>query len=114
MRADNKELSPEKAVKISCARCARVSYLTHAGVRNLSADLDLHDKLLEPGHMSPFEHAATPLSVEDLGKSSVMYSRRNEIRPQHAFCGNFRGWMSYRKTIRGEDDILGFRENVQL
>lgn len=41
-------------------RCARVSYLTHFGKRDVQADLDLHDKLASSGHWSPFEHAAEP------------------------------------------------------
>lgn len=48
--------------KISAARCARVSYLTHAGTRDLNADIDLYDRLVAetPPHVSPLEHVATP------------------------------------------------------
>ena len=52
--------STEDLLKISAGRCARVSYLTHAGVRDLSADIELHDRLLSSGHMSPLEHPARP------------------------------------------------------
>jgi len=48
----------EWAVKISCARCARVSYLTHDGIRDLQADLDLYNRLVVPGHLSPLEQEA--------------------------------------------------------
>ena len=53
--------------KISAARCARVSYLTQEGKRDIQADLDLYDRLItsragsgKPLHWSPLEHVATP------------------------------------------------------
>jgi thymidylate synthase ThyX len=79
--------SIEELVKVSAGRCARVSYLTHDGRRDLQADLELHDRLLESGHMSPLEHPARP---EQGGE----------------WCGNFRGWRSYRKEIGGEENPL--------
>jgi thymidylate synthase ThyX len=80
-------------IKISAGRCARVSYLTHSGKRDLDADIQLHDRLLESGHMSPLEHPARPLSAEELEDDE--------------WCGNFRGWFSYRKGISGEGNPLG-------
>ena len=44
--------------KISAARCARVSFLSHDGSHDPNKDIDLHDRLLADGHMSPFEHVA--------------------------------------------------------
>lgn len=79
--------SIEDLVKVSAGRCARVSYLTHDGRRDLQADVDLHDRLLESGHMSPLEHPARPLADAE-------------------WCGNFRGWCSYRKEIAGEENPL--------
>lgn len=71
-------------IKASTARCARVSYLTHDRKNpTLDEDIVLHDRLLSSKHMSPFEHIATPASSLE-------------------FTGNFRGWIQYRKTIRGE------------
>lgn len=88
--ADREEAASEEAlIKISAGRCARVSYLTHAGARDLEADIGLHDRLIESGHMSPMEHPARPL------------------RPREGeWSGNFRGWMPYRKTIAGEANPL--------
>lgn len=79
-------LSIREMVACSVARCARVSYLTHDGKRDVVADLALHNRLLTSGHMSPFEHPA-----------------RAELHPIERFSGNFRGWTQYRKLIRGED-----------
>jgi hypothetical protein len=58
--------------KISSARCARASYLTQHGVRDLSKDVALFEETLvpdqdcdpdaRPGHYSPTEHPAQALS----------------------------------------------------
>lgn len=46
---------------VSAARCARVSYLTHDKQEpSVQDDVRLANKLQENGHMSPFEHVATP------------------------------------------------------
>lgn len=50
------EMPVEDKIKVATARCARVSYLTFDGKNSYEADCKLHDKLMESGHMSPFEH----------------------------------------------------------
>lgn len=70
--------------KISSGRCARVSYLTHAGIRDPKADIKLHDQMLEEGHYSPFQHPAQAME-----------------KPEPS--GNYIGWLQYRKTMPGED-----------
>jgi thymidylate synthase ThyX len=94
VRAEDRQegMSQEELIKVSAGRCARVSYLTHAGVRDLSADIELHDRLRESGHMSPLEHPARPLEAAELKQSE--------------WRGNFRGWCSYRKLIPGEGNPL--------
>ncbi|HET9593812.1 MAG TPA: FAD-dependent thymidylate synthase [Solirubrobacterales bacterium] len=84
--------SPEELAKISIGRCARVSYLTHAGSRDLAADVTLYDRLLESGHMSPMEHVARPMTAAELADGE--------------WCGNFQGWISHRKLIPGEENPL--------
>jgi len=79
--------STEQLIRVSAGRCARVSYLTHAGVRDLSADIELCERLLSSGHMSPLEHPARPTEDE--------------------WSGNFRGWLQFRKTLQNEADPLG-------
>jgi thymidylate synthase ThyX len=112
------------AVKISTARCARVSYLTQEGTRDLDKDLELYARLMQegfeepqPAHMSPFEHPARPLAPEDFNNDEL------ELRVHHKYladpqpvplnretwCGNFRGWVQHRKEIPGEADSLGYR-----
>jgi hypothetical protein len=98
--------------KISVARCARVSYLTHDGVRNIQADVELHDRLLASGHLSPFEHVARPYE----GPGDWDYGAMAPLRAQgivatqdrtQVWFGNFRGWVQYRKMIPHERDIQG-------
>jgi len=77
-------------LKISVARCARVSYFTHptddqpAKIPTIAEDFALHDRLISSGHWSPTEHVATPAAKAD-----------------HR-SGNFLGWEQYRKTFAGE------------
>lgn len=70
--------------RISGARCGRVSYLTHEGKRDISADLELADRTQTGGHMSHFEHPA-------------------QAMPQcNKFYGNFKGFQQYRKLLPNE------------
>jgi hypothetical protein len=78
---------PEEAALAVAARCARVSYLTHdTGEADLKKDLALANRLSSSGHMSPFEHVATPIAGNE-------------------WSGNFRGWHQYRKTLAHEDNF---------
>lgn len=90
VQEDEKEQAaadPEKWRWISTGRCARTSYETHDGKRDIEKDIELSKVRLEPvGHMSPFEHPATP--AQDSQKWS----------------GNFRGWDQFRKMIPNEDN----------
>jgi thymidylate synthase ThyX len=107
-RAVDSKALMELLVKVSVARCARVSYLTHDGKRDLQADLELHDRLLTSGHMSPFEHAARPLTEDDVFAGYA--SAQPAGCPLTAvFSGNFRGWLQYRKLVPNEEDILAPR-----
>lgn len=68
--------------KLSAARCARVSYLTHDGkAPDRAKDVSLFEKLVgsRPLHASPVEHQATPNAGE--------------------WSGNFYGWTQFRKLI---------------
>lgn len=90
---DRKEFSIEDLCKISAGRCARVSYLTHDSRRDPQEDIKLHDKLTSqvPKHSSPLEHQAFPLKLQN----GLIHQR----------CGNFEGWMQYRKRISNENII---------
>ncbi|WBQ32501.1 thymidylate synthase [Erwinia phage Kuerle] len=89
----------DMALKVSVARCARVSYLTHSGRETkLDEDLKLYNRLLgsAPLHASPAEHQATP----DTKSYSTDYG--GELWDNESLHGNFRGWIQFRKTLPGE------------
>lgn len=72
-------------VKVSVGRCARVSYLTHDGRRDLKEDIALHDRLVvqEPRHAAPGEHVAQALATDER-------------------VANLSGWRSYRMSLPSE------------
>lgn len=70
-------------LKMSVARCARVSYLKHDGAQStLDEDIKLHERLVgaEPRHSSPAEHQAQAFSSP-------------------TFVKNFKGWYQYRALL---------------
>lgn len=113
----------EYRCKVSVGRCARVSYLTHDGKRDPQADVDLCDRLLASGHMSPFEHVARPMDHYELDLFKQKRVEWNTETKQWKwigatatsdgeythFLGNLNGWVQYRKLIPNEHDILGAR-----
>jgi hypothetical protein len=87
----------EELVKMSVARCARVSYLTHEGKPpNVEDDLALYDRLVGsvPLHASPAEHQATP--DEQITQGELVYPNSWRHPDEH---GNFVGWRQYRKHL---------------
>ncbi len=92
-------------IKISTARCARLSYMTFDGEIDYEKDLKLHDRLLESQHMSPFEHCARAMSDEEYysyvkGESVSEKGARNRFTNRHyGWCRNFKGFIQYRHLI---------------
>lgn len=85
----------ETAKKVSAARCARVSYLTHDGRQTtVEEDLALFQKLLidTPLHASPAEHQGTP---------DIIGGMNNRWIAPHLH-GNFVGWIQHRKMLPNE------------
>ncbi len=101
---DVEAMAPEEPIEIlkrvSVARCARVSYLTHDGRRDLEDDLDLYERLVEarPPHASPLEHVATPCRHMPITFDDVLGP--DVCRPGHR--GNLRGWDQLRHTVLPE------------
>lgn len=73
----------EACKRISAARCARVSYLTHDGHRDPWEDLKMYDRLVSasPPHASPLEHVACP------------------VDGTRFHLGNFEGWSQLRHQV---------------
>lgn len=87
------------AKRISAARCARTSYVTHDGVRSLEKDLELYERLAvrldgdtSPHHWSPLEHVATPCY-----DCKPKYKHMDDTHDVHP--GNFRGWFQHRHEL---------------
>lgn len=86
--------------KVSVGRCARVSYLTHDGKRDLKEDVALYNKLIvqEPLHASPAEHVAQALDWPEWFKkmqpmlasrsSEELSRKRFEAREDQKQCGS--------------------------
>jgi hypothetical protein len=75
-------------LKISAARCARVSYLNHDNkFPTVKEDIDLYERLAyhKPMHASPLEHQACA-TLDPTFKS-----------------GNFIGWIQHRKMLFNEN-----------
>lgn len=87
------EFDLEQVKKISAGRCARVSYETHDGRRDPLKDIELCERLVASGHMSPLEHVARPAVPGE-------------------WYGNFKGWKSMRKYVPNEHNFaLTVRSN---
>lgn len=83
---EEEHLSLDVKVKISVARCARVSYKAHDDdlISTLEKDLKLYNQLFEDKHASPWEHQAYASADKDL---------------KNSLTANFRGWIQHRKTL---------------
>lgn len=100
----SKALVTQSLVEVSTARCARVSYETQDGTRDIGEDLRLYDRLVtaQPWHGSPLEHPATPdptnrtmatLAFTDLNGEQQYVERAIPL------FGNFIGWRQHRVEV---------------
>lgn len=92
-------LGHDLAIKLSVARCARVSYLTHEGKKpDIESDLKLYERLVgsHPIHASPAEHQATP---DIWWPENPLFGRGHYNNAK--LHGNFNGWIQYRRTLEG-------------
>lgn len=90
----------QECIRVSVARCARVSYKSHATGRRstVAEDLALYERLVgsQPLHASPAEHQATPdQRVPYYGEVGGRWEHPDEHR-------NYVGWRMYRAMLPGE------------
>lgn len=94
---------PEERRLASAGRCARVSYLNHDQTDPVvSKDIELAKKLLESGHMSPFEHQATPIVPRTYHETMSGGWERGVTHMDldlNLWSGNFKGWIQYRHYV---------------
>jgi hypothetical protein len=95
---DSPHLTLEDAIKVSCARCAAVSF------RNIDYGVEksreVYERLVgdDRKHASAFEHTATPIpegaTLDTPGVTSMH-------KKMGLMSGNLRGWIQYRQLIDG-------------
>jgi thymidylate synthase ThyX len=90
------KVNTKDLIKVSVARCARVSYIIpETGlVSTIDKDIELHNRLISSNHGSPLEHIATPFAEPNI------------------FCGNYLGWLQYRK-LKEPNNTLELPSNVK-
>lgn len=104
-------------IQISTARCARLSYMTFDNEINYQKDIELHDRLLQSGHYSPFEHCARAMSDEEYhsfrkGKHEIELMDNTENHywfieddsGEEGYCNNFKGFIQYRYLIENNEE----------
>jgi hypothetical protein len=86
-------------IKLSVARCARISYKPFDGKGDIPSEVARHDALVGsvPMHASPAEHQARP------GDPILEEGCWNGFFSDASLHGNLYGWVQYRKTIPGEN-----------
>lgn len=103
--------SLEDAIKVSCARCAAVSFRNVD--YNLEKSKEVYDRLAgsDRKHASAFEHCGTPmedgnfyeevniLTLPDTWQPGITHMDRD----MNLWSGNFKGFVQYRKLIPGEN-----------
>lgn len=100
------------AALVSAGRCARISYDKHRQAEEWENSVLRSERLVESGHMSPFEQTARPLSIDDFHddilapKILVPADQMDAISIDlsKVWVGNFRGFVQLRKTIENEHD----------
>lgn len=106
---DSIESQNKILIMISTAICARTSY-TLVGDKdkrnNYEAELALHDKLLESGHMSPFEHCAKAMTDREYSaftkSEHVPFGDSYNVKYEQGICRNFKGFIQYRHLIENK------------
>lgn len=95
----------DTALKVSVARCARVSYNNHDGSpTTIEKDLALYNMLLESRHLSCFEHQASPMSYSTTdssmsGETTFNTEHTHISKGGYYWSGNFKGWIQYRQLV---------------
>lgn len=100
----DKETINEVKLKVSVARCARVSYNNVDGTSSsIEKDLELYARLAgsDPKHLSPTEHQArVPTRVELRQFNSLYIALDNSwMWNTGRYFSNLSGWIQYRKLV---------------
>jgi hypothetical protein len=95
----------EVFLKLSAARCARISYKPFDGNASIERELERYDSLVTADrvHASPLEHQATPDKWIQVPSPNVIPSYWDRA----SLHGNLNGYIQYRKTVANEAKIKG-------
>ncbi len=110
-------LTLEQAIKISCARCAAVSYRNEG--YGLEKSLEMYDRLVgsDKKHASALEHCATPMREWGYYQGEYGSFAQNHAfipftweegishvdRKGRLWSGNLKGFIQHRKLVPGEN-----------
>jgi len=102
------DLEDETKLKVSVARCARISYVNVDGtISDIDNDLRLFDQLItqRPLHASPAEHQARVPFEDELDHFNCYWTKKlNNGNPKWVYVrgiyhSNLQGWIQYRKYL---------------
>ena len=101
----------DDAIKVSCARCAAVSYRNEG--YDLEKSLQVYENLVggDRKHASAFEHCATPIKATEGAYLNSYDPRTWEEGVTHMdrdgglWSGNLKGFIQFRKLIPGENYV---------
>lgn len=107
--------------RISAGRVARVSFDRHGDVEDHVSSINRARRLIESGHLSPFEHVARPInpSTSHVDSKWILHGFNpdgvldDEIEvvdgvnrlSANTFVNNFRGWIQMRAEIPNQHDF---------
>lgn len=109
-------LTLDEAIKVSCARCAAISFRNND--YGLQKSIEVYERLVgsERKHASALEHVATPMEVREYNDADMKWGTNHPHLPytwengvSHAdkngnlWSGNIMGFIQYRKTVQGEN-----------
>lgn len=82
----------------------RISYYNFEGKDDYDADIKLFAQLSTSGHWSPFEHCARAMhDGEHEFLVRQVYIDDKTCKIEKGWCGNFRGFIQFRKMFQGEN-----------
>lgn len=95
----------EEAQKIASARCARVSYKSFDGKLSQAVDdIDLCQRLIDQGHMSPFDHCAMPDAIAERQAGILRVQKFYWANPEDH--RQFYGWIPFRVQVERKLGVI--------
>jgi hypothetical protein len=106
----------EERFMISAARCARVSYKLFDGtLSTVEKDIELCQKLISSGHMSPFDHPAEAdrLRPPVHGENTMRNGKPLQYWERPDDHGRFWGWIPLRVDVQQDLGVKARRSSFE-